>query len=70
MMMEPIEFQEEEFRKSSYSSPSGDCVEVAMQRVAVGVRDSKNRELPALVFSAQEWEAFIRGVKSGEFEFH
>ncbi|WP_280402434.1 DUF397 domain-containing protein [Nocardia carnea] len=48
--------------KSSYSQPSGDCVEVAHHDDVVGVRDSKNVSGPALVFAAREWDAFIRRV--------
>ncbi|CAM4278094.1 DUF397 domain-containing protein [Nocardia ninae] len=55
--------------KSSYSSPSQDCVEVAfLGGDGVGVRDSKNPNGAALVFSSSEWEVFIAGVASGGFE--
>ncbi|MFI7667697.1 DUF397 domain-containing protein [Nocardia sp. NPDC049526] len=54
--------------KSSYSQPSGDCVEVANLRGGtVGVRDSKNPTGPALIFTPSEWDAFTAGVKDGEF---
>ncbi|WP_063059598.1 DUF397 domain-containing protein [Nocardia sienata] len=50
--------------KSSYSQPSGDCVEVAHATDAVGVRDSKNPAGPMLVFAPAEWDAFIREISS------
>ncbi|WP_328397759.1 DUF397 domain-containing protein [Nocardia sp. NBC_00416] len=50
--------------KSSYSQPSGDCVEVAHTTHAVGVRDSKNPTGPALVFAPAEWDAFLRKISS------
>lgn len=50
--------------KSSYSQPSGDCVEVAHLYGVVGVRDSKNVSGPALVFAPREWEAFLRAVSA------
>jgi hypothetical protein len=31
------------------------------------VRDSKDPASPVLTFTAQEWVAFVRGVKAGEF---
>lgn len=58
------------WRKSSFSGgEGGSCVEVA--ETSDGgryVRDTKNRSLPALYFTAAEWDAFIRGVRDGEFD--
>lgn len=34
---------------------------------AFAVRDSQDSEGPVLVFSRQEWAAFMRGVVAGEF---
>ena len=34
----------------------------------VAVRDAKDRAGPVLVFSAAEWEAFVVGVRGGEFD--
>jgi hypothetical protein len=53
------------WHKSSYSSASGQCVEVASVAGAVVVRDSKNLAGPKLVFSRQAWMAFVEGVKAG-----
>lgn len=56
------------WRKSSLSS-TGNCVEVArLEEGRIGVRDSKDRSGPALVFTPGEWDAFIGGVKGGEFD--
>jgi Domain of unknown function (DUF397) len=60
------------WRKSSFSSGNGGaCVEVAIVPGAaagggslVALRDSKNPAGPALVFTADEWRAFLRGVRS------
>ncbi|GAB3359640.1 DUF397 domain-containing protein [Amycolatopsis echigonensis] len=57
------------FRKSSYSGENGQCVEVG--EAADGgrwLRDSKDPSKPAHYFTAGEWDAFIRGVKNGEFD--
>jgi hypothetical protein len=54
--------------KSTHSGNNGGCVEVAFVDGAVGVRDSKDRTGPALVFTAAEWAAFVAGVRSGEFD--
>jgi len=53
-----------EWRKSSYSSQSGNCVEVAANMPGtVAVRDSKHPEGPRLLIPAAEWRAFVRGLK-------
>ncbi|WP_326820927.1 DUF397 domain-containing protein [Streptosporangium sp. NBC_01639] len=56
--------------KSTRSGPDGgNCVEVAeLSRGRRGVRDSKNPSGPALVFTPDEWNAFIGGVKNGDFD--
>ena len=61
------EFAEALWRKSVHSGDGG-CVEVAIVDHAVGVRDSKNPGGHSLVFTPREWSAFIKGVKSGEFD--
>jgi len=56
------------WRKSSYSSPSGNCVEAALLRTSgVAVRNSRFPDGPALIFTDAEWRAFLAGVKAGDF---
>jgi len=55
--------------KSSRSSGSKDCVEVAfVDGGMVGVRDSKNPTGPALVFAPGEWDAFAADADMGRFD--
>ena len=64
-----IDLSNAEWRKSSYSGSSGgDCVELAPGLPGVvPVRDSKDPQGPALVFSADAFDAFVTAVKRGEF---
>jgi hypothetical protein len=56
------------WRKSTYSgSQGGECVEVAEGFPVVPVRDSKDPQGPALLFSADAWSAFVADVKSNRF---
>jgi hypothetical protein len=59
-----------DWRKSTFSgSNGGGCVEVARNLPGViAVRDSKDREGPALVFTPEEWRAFLDGVRAEEFD--
>lgn len=55
--------------KSSFSGPAGNaCVEVALLPGEIAVRDSKDRQGPVLVFTPEEWRAFLAGVRAGEFD--
>ena len=55
-----------EWRKSTYSTAEGNCVEVARNPTgAVAVRDSKNPDGVHLTLSRGEWRAFIGEIKTG-----
>lgn len=53
------------WRKSHYSSPQGNCVEVAaLPGGLVAIRDSRQPSGPALVFARREWAAFTGTVRT------
>jgi hypothetical protein len=63
-----VDLSQAVWRKSRRSGLDG-CVEVAViDGSRVAVRDSKDRSGPVLTFSPTEWEAFVGGVRDGEFD--
>ncbi|GGJ88596.1 DUF397 domain-containing protein [Pilimelia anulata] len=64
-----VDLTEARWFKSARSGPNCDnCVEVAFVGGAIAVRDSKNTDGPALLFTPAEWDAFVGGAKDGEFD--
>lgn len=59
------------WQKSSISNPTGNCVEVAKSPhndSDILMRDSKDPNGAPLTFNPSEMDAFLRGVKAGEFD--
>ncbi|MFF3501234.1 DUF397 domain-containing protein [Streptomyces sp. NPDC003247] len=55
--------------KSSHSNAEGNCVELAvLEGGGVAVRNSRDPEGPALVYTPAEVAAFVAGAKGGEFD--
>jgi hypothetical protein len=55
------------WRKSSYSNPSGNCVEAADLGSGVALRDSRFPDGPKLIFTSTMWDAFLRSVNDRDF---
>jgi hypothetical protein len=58
------------WRKSGRSNSTGNCVELAelASKGDVAVRNSRDPEGPALVYTRDEIEALILGIKDGDFD--
>jgi hypothetical protein len=58
------------WHKSRHSNPDGSCLEVALLGGGeIAVRNSRFPDGPALVYTAAEIQAFLHGVKDGEFDY-
>ncbi|MER5885113.1 DUF397 domain-containing protein [Streptomyces sp. NPDC001941] len=65
-MIYPPDTTKSLWRKSSYSSSTGECVEFTPIAAALGViliRDSKAPEGPILAPTPASWTTFINGLK-------
>ncbi len=66
--MTEIDLSRADWRKSSYSSQTGNCIEVALNLPGVvAVRDSKDHRGATLIFTLAEWRMFLGRVRDGEF---
>ena len=62
--MTEIDLSRAEWRKSSYSSQSGNCVEVARNLPGlVALRDSQAPDEAKLVVSQETWRVFLKGLR-------
>jgi hypothetical protein len=67
-----MDFDQATWRKSSWSSQQGSCVEIAIGPVDPGgtsqliaVRDSKDATGPVLAFPVAGWRAFTDAIRDG-----
>lgn len=67
--MNEIDLSQLEWFKSSLSSGNGQCVLCArLDDDGMALKDSKNPDGGILIFSRDEWQTFVGGVKLGEFD--
>lgn len=58
-----------DFKVSSWTGKHVHCVQVAVKPEGVAVHDDKDKSKTTLFFNHGEWNAFLKGVKAGEFDF-
>ncbi|HEY6278311.1 MAG TPA: DUF397 domain-containing protein, partial [Streptosporangiaceae bacterium] len=56
------------WQRACSSAGNGACVEVAIVRDKVTVRNSRDPSGDVLTFAMPEWRAFLDGVKKGDFD--
>jgi len=56
----------EDWRISSFCSKNT-CVAMRSDLDVIEIRDTKSPDIPPLRFTRDEWEAFLKGVRAGEF---
>lgn len=57
------------WRKSSYSNPSGNCVEMTrLTDGRVAIRNSRFPDGSALIYSSEEFRAFVAETKAGRLD--
>jgi len=67
--MPASDLSEVTWQKSGRSNPSGNCVELAgLPDGGVAVRNSRDPEGPALIYTYDELVAFIEGARDGDFD--
>ena len=52
------------WRKSTYSGSQANCVEVGNAAGLLKVRDTNDRQGPALTVSADAWRRFTTGIRA------
>jgi uncharacterized protein DUF397 len=69
--VQSIELSGAAWRKSSRTNGGDDqtnCVEVAELPDRIAMRDSKDPTGPALAFTHPEWQAFVGGIRTSQFD--
>jgi len=64
-----VQLSQVRWQKSRYSNSQGSCVEMALLPGGdIAVRNSRDPDGPALVYTQAEIQALLQGVKDGDFD--
>ena len=66
-MQNEIFIQGKKFKKSSFSGVMHNCVGVSFEKDHILLTNTENPTV-MIKFSVEEWQAFLKGVKNGEFD--
>lgn len=55
------------WRKSSFCA-ARDCAEISRQQNGIVALRNSRRPTKVLRYTADEWQAFVKGIKAGEFD--
>lgn len=64
MLAEQSRVNQQGWRKATYSTGNGACVEISAQGAMVAIRDSVDQSGPIVFCSQIDWRAFISGVQA------
>ena len=70
MARQPPRYPALSWRKSTASADTAACVEVALDRPSVLVRDSRNASGPVLMVAAGRWREFVERIRNGDLAGH
>lgn len=69
LVVNQTQFGNSEFKKSTHTGTDRwACVEVAIRPGVIAVRHTRDPQHTTLEYTPEEWEAFIKGVKEGQFD--
>jgi hypothetical protein len=61
--MQGDELPRAQWKKSTYSGNTGNCVEVAITESVVGIRDSKDPDGAVIKVRPEAWRAFVEATR-------
>jgi hypothetical protein len=65
----PAQLRQIRWQKSRYSNSQGSCVEMGLLSGGdIAVRNSRDPDGPALIYTKVEIQALLQGAKDGEFD--